>query len=87
MKKGLIIIVVIVVIVVACLAWWLLQGRKDGNGSGSGTENIPQAESGGLGAQIYEKADQNPASAMPDTNPFKTDINPYNNAYKNPFGQ
>lgn len=50
------------------------------------------ASEGGLGAQIFEGAqnplkddvpETNPFSA--ETNPFKTQTNPYQDAYKNPF--
>ena len=40
-----------------------------------------------LGETIYDKVENvsNPASSMPQTNPFETKSNPYSDSYKNPF--
>ena len=44
-------------------------------------------ESPSLGGTIYDKVEEtsNPASNMPQTNPFETKSNPYSDSYQNPF--
>lgn len=53
---------------------------------------VPREEERGLGAEVFEKA-QNPiGERLPDTNPFSADtnpfsarVNPFKSNYKNPF--
>jgi hypothetical protein len=44
-------------------------------------------QSSSLGGTIYDKVEgvSNPASNMPQTNPFETKSNPYSDSYQNPF--
>ena len=78
-KLVLIILVVVAIIIVVYLA-----GRKVFN-------IIPATDSTvqtGLGAQVYDKVGKDPINGnIPETNPFNTGVNPYSNAYKNPFSQ
>jgi len=85
MKKSYVIILVVVLIIIAVALWWFLKGKPAGVPGG---EAGPITEPTGLGAQIYEQVSQNPVEGnIPEVNPFKAEINPFKEAYKNPFGQ
>jgi len=84
-KQNIIIAVVAVLAAAGAAAWYFL------GGVGAPYAEVPRAE-GGLGAQIFEQA-QNPLkNDVPETNPFAADTNPfdaktnpYKDTYKNPF--
>ena len=80
---------VIIVIVAAGLAFWRWQESKSPQPK---EEAVKEIKAGGIGAQIFERA-QNPLKErLPDTNPFSAPTNPFNATanpfkaeYKNPF--
>lgn len=86
-SKNLFISIVLVLAVAVVAVWYFLRKPRQ--------EPLPETtavEEQGLGAQIYESAqnplkddvpETNPFSA--DTNPFEQDTNPYKDTYKNPF--
>jgi len=62
-----------------------LTGQNNaGTPGGVSTETAVEPASG-LGGQLYSEIQQNPGTKIPDTNPIKNDLNPYNNGYVNPF--
>ena len=78
--------IAIIALVIAGAGYWYFQMSNTPE-----DEVAPSAE-GGLGAQIFEQAqnplkddipETNPFAA--DTNPFDADTNPYKDTYKNPF--
>ena len=78
------VLIAIALIIVAMGVWWYLQTPVI-----APTESVPAAESvtnsEGLGSQIFEQTTQNPAQAIPDTNPFASGTNPFADTYVNPF--
>lgn len=88
MSKTLIYAIVAVVVIAAGLWWYLAQPVIAPSPAAGGVqEKITSPQDAGLGGQIYSQAQGNPAVGVPETNPFKTQTNPYDSAYKNPFGQ
>ena len=75
------IVLAIVLVAVIAVAFWFW-GR---NGLQSGAPSTTQGS--GLGSDLYDKAAPNPAQNLPETNPFKAEINPFKDAQTNPFGQ
>ena len=85
MKK--IIIIAVVVVVAAAAVFWLVT-KKPSTTSPSGQkagEQAAPAGVSGVGGQLFEQVQQNPAEKMPETNPFEKQTNPYEGAYTNPF--
>jgi len=83
-KKIIIAIGVVLVMVAGVWLWYSGIWRK---AVGEPEIVAPQKEEA-FGATISDKsAVGNPAAKLPDANPFKADINPYTDAYINPFGQ
>jgi hypothetical protein len=91
MKK--IIIIAVVVVVAAAAVYWLIikkpstappPGQEAGEQVTGGQVAAPAGASG-VGGQLFEQVQQNPAEKLPETNPFGKDINPYKGAYTNPF--
>ena len=80
MNSKKIIYIILALIVIAGLAVWLSQ-KKSAVPAFTGA---PENEAG-LGGDIYNQVSQNPAENLPETNPFKAEINPFTGAYKNPF--
>ena len=79
-------ILAVVVVAVVAAAWLWYAGYVKVPFAGAPPQ-APEAEVG-FGGSIYnEVAASNPAADLPQTNPFKADVNPFTNAYKNPFGQ
>lgn len=86
-NKNLLIGSVMLLTIIAVAAWYFLRGVRP--------ESLPDTtaeDKSGLGAQIFEAAqnpikgdvpETNPFSA--ETNPFKAETNPYKDTYKNPF--
>ena len=58
-------------------------------GKGAPTTSIqaPQEKGSGLGSDIYSKIAPTSAQSLPETNPFKTETNPFKAVQTNPFGQ
>lgn len=90
MKK--IIIIAAVVIVAAAAVFWLAVkktpitppfGQKAEEQKME--EKAAPAGTSGIGGQIFEQVQQNPAEKLPETNPFEKEINPYKSGYTNPF--
>lgn len=85
-NKNLLLGIAIILATLAVAAVWYMRREP---------ESLPDTTAegkGGLGAQIFEGAqnplkddvpETNPFSA--ETNPFKTETNPYKDTYKNPF--
>ena len=45
----------------------------------------PTSTGDGLGATIYQEV--NPGAKLPETNPFRQTPNPFEEVYRNPFGE
>lgn len=82
--------IIIAIIAVAAIAgFWYWRSRQ---AAPPPQTPVVKEEPAGLGAQIFEQA-QNPLKGdvpetnpfAADTNPFDADTNPYKDAYKNPF--
>ncbi len=86
-NKNFYIAAVIIIITAAVGAWWYWYRAPEPL-----PDTMAGQEAGGLGAQIFEGA-QNPLkNDVPETNPFAADANPfdadtnpYKDSYKNPF--
>ncbi len=88
MSKTLIYAIVAAIVIAAGVVWYLAQPvAAPGSPTGGVQQKIESAQDAGLGGQIYSQAAPNPAANVPETNPFKTQTNPYDTGYKNPFGQ
>lgn len=82
MKKTPKIIIVVLVIVAIIIVLWLVSGKSPEPAINTETQQM------GLGAQVFDKVGKDPIKGnIPETNPFNTGVNPYSNAYKNPFSQ
>ena len=86
MKKT--IIIAVAVIVIAGAIYWM-GFREPGSsifpfGQKAGQQAVEEPASG-LGGEIFGGVQQNPAENMQETNPFEKDINPFKDAYTNPF--
>ena len=80
------VLVAILVVVAIVLVWWLTKGGEQP--SSNVGSNSPAEAPAGLGGQVFDQVSQNPIQEkMPETNPFKAEVNPFSGAYKNPFGQ
>lgn len=80
MKKPVKIVLVVFVIVAIIIIIWLVSKKKP--------PVIDSMAQTGLGAQVFGKVGKDPIKGnIPETNPFNTGVNPYSNAYKNPFSQ
>lgn len=81
--------VIAVAIVVAAGVWWFVTRPSPAPAPAPrGTlQKIESSKDAGLGGQIYRRTQANPAAGMPDVNPLKAQVNPYEGAYQNPFGQ
>ena len=81
-------VIILVIILVGAGVWWYAKNQTAPLPEGADTAK----SEGGLGAQIFEGA-QNPLkNDVPETNPFaaptnpfKQETNPYKDTYKNPF--
>ena len=82
MKKPVKIVLFVFAVVVIIIIIWIV-GKKL-----STTPAIDSTAQTGLGAQVFDKVEKDPIEGnIPETNPFNTGVNPYSNAYKNPFSQ
>jgi len=82
MKKTPKIIIIVLIVVVIIIAFWLTS-RK----SSEPATNI-ETQQAGLGAQVFDEVGKDPVKGkIPDLNPLSAGVNPYSNAYKNPFSQ
>lgn len=89
MKSKIIIIAVLVIFAIAGLVWYLQKGNKQGApqlNQAKSQQQAPAPKEEGLGAEVYEKA-QNPVKdEVPETNPIKNvKTNPFKEEYSNPF--
>lgn len=86
--KTIIIVLLVVALVVLAVIFWPTPSSAPEKGlSGSGSTSEVNAPSSSLGGQLYGAAKPSAAESMPETNPFKADVNPYTDAYQNPFAQ
>lgn len=77
-----IILILVAVAAIAAVAWFVFIKKPIG---GTLPEQAPEAQSG-FGGSLYEKvAIENPVAKLPETNPFKANVNPFTGVYKNPF--
>lgn len=74
---GLIVFVVVLILIIIS-AIVLIKNKK-----AKAPQPSPTAPAG-MGSEIYEKV-QPLSQGMPETNPFKSEVNPLKDAYKNPF--
>jgi hypothetical protein len=86
-KKTIIVVLLIAVAVILAIIFWpksssAPQGEL-GGGAASGANYIGAS----LGGQVYGAVNPDVAGAVPETNPFKAEVNPYKDAYQNPFAQ
>ncbi len=77
-------ILVIAVVALAAIAWLWYAGKLPWFGA---QKIAPEAEVGFGGSLYNQVAAENPVAKLPETNPFKAEINPFAGVYKNPFGQ
>lgn len=90
MKSKIIIIAVVAILAIIGLVWYLQKGNKQGapqlKNQAKSQEQAPAPKEEGLGAEVYEKA-QNPVKdEVPETNPIKNvKTNPFKEEYSNPF--
>ncbi len=91
-NKKLILIIAIILILLFGGGFWYWQYSKQAPEPEVSQE--PQTSEGGLGAQIFEKAQNPVAGKVPETNPFEADLNPFKKEtnplraiYTNPFGE
>lgn len=86
-KKNLIIIIVLVVIVAGVVGFGVFYyGNRQGYTKGYNAGFEEGKKVGRAAAKIEAgEAVSNPMENMPSTNPFDKVINPYEEAYKNPF--
>lgn len=82
--RNIVIGVLVLLLIVAGIWYW--QSRE--------APPPPQEEPAGVGAQIFEKAQNPVADKVPETNPFestpnpfKKETNPLKAIYQNPFGE
>lgn len=85
MQNKNLIIAIAVIVVLAGIGFWYWQNREVAP---------PKEEPVGIGAQIFEKAQNPVADKVPETNPFETNLNPFKKEtnplkaiYTNPFGE
>lgn len=84
-RKQKIISVVVLAGAAVALFIWLKYANFLQPLAGPSPSPTPQAtQPGGLGSEIYQEVEE-PAEKVPQTNPFDAQVNPYEDAYKNPF--
>ncbi len=77
MKKNLIIYIVAAVLIVAVLIFIGISANKRKKGTGA-EKTINEA---------INEAVTNPGDKIPSTNPYEKVVNPFRDAYKNPFSK
>ncbi|MFA6006285.1 MAG: hypothetical protein WC764_00965 [Candidatus Paceibacterota bacterium] len=89
MKKYITYIVVLAIIVAA--GWYFVSRNASSTEPyGGQASDVTSAEGGALGATLYDKVGSGSSAVeqMPNTNPFSEPaVNPYTQAYTNPFGK
>lgn len=84
-KKNLVIVVIIVVLAAAAGTYWYFQSRgRSTLPPTTGEEAVPLEAQKSLGGEIYEKAKNPLQGQLEQTNPMGN-VNPIEEAYKNPF--
>jgi hypothetical protein len=80
----------IAIVAIAAVVWFYSPGLFTKMTTKTTEETKPtvntSAPEATLGGTIYKEVSNNPAAAIPQTNPFAQEINPIKSAYKNPFG-
>lgn len=92
MNKKTSLLLIAVIIVVGALVWFFVLNKSATNTPTTGVDSTgaPIDSQSGLGGQVFNQVNQNSVGGnIPQTNPFKsgTGVNPYADAYKNPFAQ
>lgn len=85
--KTIIVVLVVVALIVLAIILWPNFSSAPENELDGGATAAADSPSASLGGQVYGAVSPNTAQAVPETNPFKADVNPYKDAYKNPFTQ
>ena len=86
--KTIIVVLLVVALVVLAIIFWPTPSSAPGDGiNGSDSTSEVNEPSASLGGQLYGAAKPSAAESVPETNPFKADVNPYTDAYQNPFAQ
>ena len=86
-KKTIIVVLVVAVAIILAIIFWPKSSTapvNELNGGGTASAGSPGSS---LGGQVYGAVNPDTAQAVPETNPFKTEVNPYKDAYQNPFAQ
>lgn len=81
-------IIIGVIIVLAAIAWLVFVKGNAIPGLKVGGGDSPEAtaeQSSGLGGALFNAVKPNSTGGIPDTNPFKNNLNPYKSGYTNPF--
>lgn len=87
MKKQILIVIIAVIVLAALVAggiyYWKYY-KKGAEGEKGIAPVVPEVS--GLGATVdIGEATANPVENMPSTNPYEKAVNPFEDAYKNPF--
>lgn len=81
--KTIIVVLVVVALIVLAIILWPNFSSAPENELDGGATAAADSPSASLGGQVYGAVSPNTAQAVPETNPFKADVNPYKDAYKN----
>lgn len=80
------IIIVLVFVVIVVVLFFVLGKNTDIQNNQVTQEEKKIIQENTLGGTIYDALPQNPVEKIPETNPFKAEVNPFKGAYTNPFG-
>lgn len=78
-------IAIVIVCIIIIVAGFFLLAKKSENGGVISDEEKSLIQENTLGGTLYDAVPQNPAEKIPESNPFRTETNPYKGAYTNPF--
>ena len=82
-SKPVIISAVVIVVVAAVVGFWYWHNKKLVITSPAPT--TPATTDKSIGSQVFEKANNPIKDKVPETNPFKTQTNPFTKTETNPF--
>lgn len=93
MKKNVLLALgaLVFVAILGLVLWFYLGTSRRGtdnilSGGDTNATTTQGAPAESFGGDIYQKTGAaNPVEKMPDTNPFEKTVNPYTDAYQNPF--
>ncbi|MEW6617335.1 MAG: hypothetical protein AB1333_02860 [Patescibacteria group bacterium] len=78
-------IIVVLVLVVIVVVLFFVFGKNKDTQDNQAIQKQKLIQENTLGGTIYDAIPKNPAEKIPETNPFKVEVNPYKGAYINPF--